>query len=647
MGMLAMCTIAACSDDDLGNGSGMSSGTSKDAVYMNVEVQLPGGAGSRSITQPGGGTGATEPGQDYENKVQEILLVLANKDNKFIGAGIQQSLSNISGANKISYATTQKISKSILADYYGGDGTLTPDEQEIYVYVFCNPTKHLKDTIATINTDAQKASWYNISGSVKETPTTTLTGDSIWRDNYFLMSTYNAQSAKKKLPPTLKEWDQYDSESKAFNFSGVNNQGTVQEINNTGLIPVERTAARFDLKDGSPLKGTKPRTYDVVSMNVTEGEEGNETTETKTIMQIELQKVALVNMSKNFYYLRRVSEDGQNTNATIGGIERGEDEINNKQANYVVDTDAAKKDAGFTASDYGTHFNFCLGNVSGNKWTIDQSARNQWYASDMKEILERTALNGGDYRIWRYATENTIPGASKQKQGITTGIVFKGKMIATPDAPDEIRNALDPDKITGDPQKDPILYAYSNNLYVRWTAVRKAAIAAGEATEFYTAVFGNPTSECKPSVGKGDDEPVYSDDADSPDHLWHTWQEAKGTDVDVALANFKEKVTNAKFTLYQSSNEDDNPGYFCYYYYWNRHNDNGKNNVMGPMEFGVVRNNVYKLAVTNISRLGHPRISDNDPDPVDPEDPDESGDVYFTVSVEVLPWVVRTNNIEF
>ncbi len=68
---------------------------------------------------------------------------------------------------------------------------------------------------------------------------------------------------------------------------------------------------------------------------------------------------------------------------------------------------------------------------------------------------------------------------------------------------------------------------------------------------------------------------------------------------------------------------------------------------MGPMEFGVVRNNVYKLAVTKISRLGHPRISDNDPDPVDPDDPDEDGDAYFTVAVEVLPWTVRVNDFEF
>ncbi len=68
---------------------------------------------------------------------------------------------------------------------------------------------------------------------------------------------------------------------------------------------------------------------------------------------------------------------------------------------------------------------------------------------------------------------------------------------------------------------------------------------------------------------------------------------------------------------------------------------------MGPMEFAVVRNNVYKLAVTNISKLGHPRIPENDPDSPKPDDPDESDDIYFTVTCRVLPWVVRVNNIEF
>ena len=65
------------------------------------------------------------------------------------------------------------------------------------------------------------------------------------------------------------------------------------------------------------------------------------------------------------------------------------------------------------------------------------------------------------------------------------------------------------------------------------------------------------------------------------------------------------------------------------------------------MEFAVVRNNVYKLAVTKINRLGHPRLSENDPDPENPDKPDESDDVYLKLSVQVLPWVVRVNNIEF
>ena len=77
---------------------------------------------------------------------------------------------------------------------------------------------------------------------------------------------------------------------------------------------------------------------------------------------------------------------------------------------------------------------------------------------------------------------------------------------------------------------------------------------------------------------------------------------------------------------------------------------------MGIMEFAVVRNNVYKLAVNSINRFGHPTPPDPsnpdpdpepDPDPVDPDDPDESVNYYFNVTVKVLPWTVRINNIEF
>ena len=286
-----------------------------------------------------------------------------------------------------------------------------------------------------------------------------------------------------------------------------------------------------------------------------------------------------------------------------------------------------------------------------SQWTIDANARNQWFTSNINDVLESTKdeYNDKEYHIWRYVTENTIPDQDKQTNGISTGIVFKGKMIAPENANGTLAKALN--EATGDSDTDPILYTYLTNIYVTWKEVRAAAINAGENSNFYMATFGEtnrkPVAE-KAAAGENPAvEAVYSDDINSPDYLWNIWHNEKNAQDATALKEFKKAATGEKFTLYQSSQDGDDAGYYCYYFYWNRHNDNGKSGEMGPMEFGVVRNNVYKLAVTDINRLGHPRISENDPDPVDPDDPDEKDDVYLTLSVEVLPWVVRINNIEF
>lgn len=79
----------------------------------------------------------------------------------------------------------------------------------------------------------------------------------------------------------------------------------------------------------------------------------------------------------------------------------------------------------------------------------------------------------------------------------------------------------------------------------------------------------------------------------------------------------------------------------CYYPYWIKHQDNNDPASMGIMEFGVVRNNVYKLSVSKINEIGAPT------DKIDPENPDESEKVYLSVSVEIKPWTIRPNlNIE-
>lgn len=73
-----------------------------------------------------------------------------------------------------------------------------------------------------------------------------------------------------------------------------------------------------------------------------------------------------------------------------------------------------------------------------NTWSIDETARDQWYTSLIKDVIDNQNEEDNDdewnsdhtrngYRIWRYVTENTIPGINNQENGISTGIVFKGK----------------------------------------------------------------------------------------------------------------------------------------------------------------------------------------------------------------------------
>lgn len=57
--------------------------------------------------------------------------------------------------------------------------------------------------------------------------------------------------------------------------------------------------------------------------------------------------------------------------------------------------------------------------------------------------------------------------------------------------------------------------------------------------------------------------------------------------------------------------------------------------------YGVVRNNIYKLNITKLTSPGDPVI----PQPK-PEEPDDKDKTYLAVQVDVLPWLVRTQNVE-
>lgn len=303
-------------------------------------------------------------------------------------------------------------------------------------------------------------------------------------------------------------------------------------------------------------------------------------------VEVTLTEAALINQSREFYMLRRVSTDGTNSNWTVGGVETPN--------NYVVDVDYADKKAGYKAT-CSTRFENHMTNPNDWVWksiaAADLTQEDNWDGKEDGETGSGQDHTLNEYYVWQYCKENTIPGADIQENGISTGIVFKGKLSG--------------DLVTAAAGKT--IYVFDNILYGTWDNVVAAAAQDNASEAFKFAV-----SVCNDG-GKAKDAAT---------------------------------LAAAGFTGFSA---DTDGNYYTYYYYWNRHNDNGNNTAMGKMEFAVVRNNVYKLCVDEIGKYGHPTPGGDDPDPdkPTPEDPDEEGEYYFKVTVKVLPWVVRVNHIEF
>lgn len=754
----ALLFAGACSNDTLepGNNVGglLTPGEGSGGVFLSVDFEMPNGQGTRSATSttnpnnPGGTTsdGGTEIGQDYENFVSSALIVLAATEAKpeaqiqkygFIVAGevpgsrIATASSNSEQNPNKHYRATAQLQKENLNTLYStyGDGNVP----EVYVFVFCNPTTDLLNMFDAANTQFGSADWINATCEVIQT-TNAAEGKNIgiWGSNSFLMN--NVHLASRELPQNLLDWENFSSVEKPFHLSGKNTitgsaDRDVDNETNRGAVLVERSVARFDFKDGSK----NDNTYKVLMNMNEEGDFDN----AQPVVDVQIQKMCLVNMSNKFYYLPRTSENGLDADSELCGIELKWTRNSNGTyygGNYVVGPYASVFGGNAVMEGFDRYLNFPFFENNGS-FNNEAMSSDRWDVVKVSDVLKNTEdkyTDGeGGYRIWRYVTENVIPvNQNKQLNGISTGVVFKGQLLGNPNVTTNPTDYYEEDwnkgnlvnlakclngetftyngvdhVLKGNSYDDPILYYFSGHLYMGWRHIRQAAIqaavtinAAGEmeinrSNSLYKAVFGDgpiPTYTTKDNDGKDvvnhmvyvDPNPEITDPKeknkeindpmweaalantageeytaylDSPNYAWSVWalgdkevgDDSTGANTPEPLKKMREKVTAAGITIYQSSVDEGKPGYYCYYYYWNRHNDNGLNGSMGPMEFCVVRNNVYKLMISSIARLGHPRIPENDPENPTPDDPDESDEIYLDVKMEIAPWVVRVNGIQF
>ncbi len=554
LGLMACAALCACTNDDIAvNGPVASEVT--DPVYMKLNLSMS-TVGTRSETTStetddyGKSNTGVEYGQDTENNVSKVLVMLTTGT---AGSSAETLIASATASTSAGDLTAVGDGTTYVVEFES-DALSSALGENVNVYVYCNPSSSL--SADKFDADAT----YDITGTGAVEP---------WATSAIFMS--NAKAYAATIPSDLSN---YKTAANPFDL---------------GVVEVERSVARFDCKDGAP-EGNEPFTYALT-------EDGS--------ISVELQEVALINMSNEFYYLRRVAATGATagvadyTNPTLLGVETS--------TNWVIDTDATAK-ANYAGTGLTNNFTYGLESPETWSWT----AFSAMTTPDNDDSWNSGTTNYGDYYIWRYATENTIPAIDAQKNGISTGVVFKGRLVESEGG-----------KLLAGTN---VVYVYENVLYGSWEKVKAAAETAGEASSLGIA---------------------YQEVMD-------VWTEESG--YNERSDEVKAAMAAAGFTGYSP---DQSGNYYVYYYYWNRHNDNQQDGVMGVMEFAVVRNNVYKLSVTEIDKFGHPSPTDPDdpttpnpdpdpdPDPVDPDDPDESENIYLKVEVEILPWVVRVNDITF
>lgn len=304
----------------------------------------------------------------------------------------------------------------------------------------------------------------------------------------------------------------------------------------------------------------------------------------KTIGSVKFDAFKVINTRNSAYNFKRVGND--KTSAVQGEKET--------LTNFVIENLFSEKTAKFNKDLFQPNYS--------RKYT---------------DYVAFRKLTGGN-QILAYCLENTMP-IDAQIEGYTTTVIFRAK--ATIEGINDGENA----------NKD--LYRYNNKFYTSLDEMIKdnQSIIGSEVTEESLKAIATKTGE----------------------------------------------LNKLGIDFYTQG--------YCYYNYQIRHNNNNDDNKMGIMEFAIVRNNIYKLSINSVAQLGNTTSgtpgapdptdptkgeADNDPEnpnpempgdvvkdpkplepsqpeiPIDPVTPDEENSSYLNVTIEVLDWTVRNNDID-
>ena len=649
----------SCSDDlEEGGGTGTGSDVAGTKTYMKVSIN-PG-----MITkagEEGDGENKSEVGEDYEYTVNNVTVILytdANgqtptefkADSKLVAAG---------------YAATPGMSSSdetwhdrmTTVEVEVKDGSESFDGKTYGIIAVTNwGSNGLKDRIGAGDID----NGAELANLLLTTPWTSSTSGY----SNFIMSTHN---------------DQYGTSAKIMDKVTLSANATSENAP-AADVHVERLAAKIRLAADE----------NITDFMYTIGL-GSDVT-----AKVRLDAVKVVNQLKSgTYLLKRVSANvADNTTKTIPAQTYGHDNYLSNEVwsggvspayNYVIDPWTRNKIAANitnVASITGADITATTGQTTTLSYT------NQFTGTDYENMFKafegekalagNTVFDNAAKVLLCYTQENTTSAESGvSAHGYSTGAIFKAtyfpkqwSAVTKEDEKDVVKpvdidyngegetgNGFDAiDKDTD--AKDIDFYVYNGNVYKDYEAIfneyawnNQASLDGqqGATVYSYSNFLDNASSGIQTITKKAffnSELAKYSDPFGYIEYLKKQCDSdgdgALNTDITddtkfttgnsitayMASEDGKAKV-NAAVTLYE--------GCVCYYPYWIRHEGEQDTN-MEPMEFAVVRNNIYDLSVSGINKLG---ISGTEKP--DPTEDNESANLLFRVNILVKNWVVRSN----
>ena len=436
----------------------------------------------------------------------------------------------------------------------------------------------------------------------------------------------------------------------------------------TARILVERLAARIDFKQ-TTIAGEEANVYPIYITN----EDGKYINGDGEIVdengKIAMAKITLTNllvvnqMHSNTYMYKRVAPEVTG-NVEWLGLEKAD--VNGHQVNYVIDPLTRLKTntwIGEELEDF-PYYNRIKSTVNVAKF----------YEEATEGIKEFTIAGDGnrynklgDYATVGYTEENTTD-KELQINGYSTGVIFKGtaKILAAYNrAEGVLPSGYYIKSITFDNLgEEEEFYIYEDKPYKNLeTIIQHSVIRADdEGTVANGWWFDYPDVQTALASATTEEElqTYISSFADNSANMgYRKYMEellaTVDTEVDGVTVTYESVAPKMTWATYKATLTDDELSKYsvrkavagddgtyamdCYYPYWIKHSDNENPREMGIMEFGIVRNNIYKLAVNKINNFGIFQL--------DPSTVDEPDQLWMDVELQVKDWVLRYNdNIE-